>query len=595
MGSLDMFKHAALVSLAALIAQSASAASAPPALTTVAEQSGDRRTGRYEEVERLCPAFQQRWPNQVRCVEFGRTPEGRPMLALIASADGTLDADAARRAGRPVVLMQGGIHAGEIDGKDAGFRALRHMLEGTAAKGTLSSVTLVFVPVFNVDGHERFGRWNRPNQVGPEEMGWRTTSQNLNLNRDYAKADAPEMHAMLRLLNQWDPILYADLHVTDGAKFQHDVSYTAEPVLAGIEPIRRAGAAVLDELVKRQARHGSLPVDFYPSFLRDDDPSSGFAVGVAPKRFSTGYWASHNRIAVLLETHSWKDYPTRVRITYQTIVSLMEMAARDGKQWLAAAKAADEQAAKIGGTTVALSYTNTEHVRTIEFRGYEYTREPSAISGTLLTRYDDKRPQVWRIPLFDEVKPGITVVAPRAGYLVPASHARMVSEKLNLHGIEFRTLEQALGTVDVEVFRATQASPKPATFEGRSTFALQGEWSNEKRAVGAGALFVPIAQAKSQLVMTLLEPREPDSLASWGYFASAFERKEYMEGYVAEEVAEEMLRKDPALRREFERRLEDPAFARDPAARLEFFYRRHSSWDERFNLYPVFRTAATPQ
>jgi hypothetical protein len=95
--------------------------------------------------------------------------------------------------------------------------------------------------------------------------------------------------------------------------------------------------------------------------------------------------------------------------------------------------------------------------------------------------------------------------------------------------------------------------------------------------------------------MTLLEPREPDSLASWGYFASAFERKEYMEGYVAEEVAEEMLRKDPALRREFERRLEDPAFARDPAARLEFFYSRHSSWDERFNLYPVFRTAATPQ
>jgi hypothetical protein len=95
--------------------------------------------------------------------------------------------------------------------------------------------------------------------------------------------------------------------------------------------------------------------------------------------------------------------------------------------------------------------------------------------------------------------------------------------------------------------------------------------------------------------MTLLEPREPDSLASWGYFASAFEPKEYMEAYVAEEVGEEMLRKDPALRREFEQRLEDPEFARNPAARLEFFYRRHSSWDERLNLYPVFRTANSPQ
>lgn len=589
-----MFRHAAFASIALSIAQLTAAASAP-ALTTLADQSGDRRTGRYEEVERLCPAFQKRWPDQVCCIEFGRTPEGRPMLALIASADGTRDPQAARRAGRPVVFMQGGIHAGEIDGKDAGFRALRHMLEGTAAKGALNDVTLVFVPVLNVDGHERFGRWNRPNQVGPEEMGWRTTSQNLNLNRDYAKADAPETHALLRLLNQWDPILYADLHVTDGAKFEHDVSYTGEPVLVGIEPIRQAGAAVIDELVKRAAKHGSLPIDFYPALLRDDDPTSGFAVSVAPKRFSTGYWGSRNRIAVLVETHSWKDYPTRVRITYQTIVSLMEMAARDGKQWLAAAQAADEQAAKIGGTTVALSYTNTEHTRTIEFRGYEYQRVPSAISGALLTRYDDERPQIWRIPLFDEVKPSITVVAPRGGYLVPARHAQMVGEKLNLHGIEFRALERALGTVDVEVFRATKATPGSKTFEGRSTFALEGEWSNEQRDVIAGALFVPIAQAKSQLVMTLLEPREPDSLASWGYFAAAFEQKEYMEAYVAEEVGEQMLRKDAALRREFERRLEDPEFARNPAARLEFFYRRHSSWDERFNLYPVFRTDRSPE
>ena len=130
-----------------------------------------------------------------------------------------------------------------------------------------------------------------------------------------------------------------------------------------------------------------------------------------------------------------------------------------------------------------------------------------------------------------------------------------------------------------------------ATFEGRSAFSVTGDWAKEKRDVGAGALFVPIAQAKSELAMTLLEPRDPDSLVSWGYFATAFERKEYMEAYVAEEVAEEMLKKDPALRREFERRLEDPKFAADPNARLDFFYRRHSAWDERYNLYPVFRVA----
>ncbi len=589
-------KSSALAALiCSLIQVAAVAAPSNSSLRTVAEQSGNKRTGRYEEVERLCPAFQQQWPQQVRCFEFGRTPEGRPMLALAASADGTLDATAAHRAGRPVVLMQGGIHSGEIDGKDAGLLALRQMLEGSLAKDALKTATLVFVPVFNVDGHERFGRWNRPNQAGPEEMGWRVTSQNLNLNRDYVKAEAPEMQAMLRLLGEWDPILYVDLHVTDGAKFEHDISYSVTPTLAGREPIRRAAVAMRDELMKRATEKGSLPVDFYPSFLKDDDPTTGFAVSVGPKRFSQAYWASRNRLAVLVETHSWKDYPTRVRITHHTIISLMEMAARDGKQWLAAAQAADRESAGIGGSTVNLTYTNTPHFKTIEFRGYEYERVPSAVSGALLTRYNDKRPQIWRIPLRDEVQPAITVKAPRAGYLVPPSHARMVAEKLTLHGIEFRTVAQAQTASEVEVFRATKVATDSSTFEGRSSFAVEGDWASEKRDVAAGALFVPIAQPKSELAMTLLEPRDPDSLVSWGYFATAFERKEYMEAYVAEEVAEQMLKQDPALRREFERRLEDPKFAADPNARLDFFYRRHSSWDERYNLYPVFRVASEPR
>ena len=181
------------------------------------------------------------------------------------------------------------------------------------------------------------------------------------------------------------------------------------------------------------------------------------------KRFSTEYWAARNRIGVLVETHSWKDYPTRVRITRNSIIAMMEMAARDGRKWLQAAKTADEHSARVGGTNVALTYENTPHVRTIEFRGYEYTREPSAISGALLTRYNPKKPQIWRIPLFDEVRPAATVTAPRGGYIVPAAYAQIVGEKLALHGIEFRKL-RARAAVDAEVFRATKVtySPRPS-------------------------------------------------------------------------------------------------------------------------------------
>jgi hypothetical protein len=240
-----------------------------------------------------------------------------------------------------------------------------------------------------------------------------------------------------------------------------------------------------------------------------------------------------------------------------------------------------------------LAYENTPHVRTIEFRGYEYTREPSAVSGALLTRYNPKKPQIWRIPLADEVRPATTVAAPRGGYIVPAAYAQLVGDKLALHDIQSRKLSST-SAVDAEVFRATQVSLAPATFEGHAATKLEGQWTRERRTVPAGSLFVPIAQARSLLLMTLLEPKDPDSLVSWGFFSTAFEPKEYMEAYVAEEVAEQMLKSDPAVRREFDKRLEDPAFARDPAARLAFFYRRHASWDERLNLYPVYRVDAAP-
>jgi hypothetical protein len=582
-----------LVTLAAVACGRSSAPA--PALVTVAEQSGFVRTGRYVEVETLCAAFQKAWPAQVRCVEFGRSPENRPLLALVASGDGALDPEAARARARPVVLMQGGIHAGEIDGKDAGFLLLRQLLDGSVAGGLLSRVTFVFVPVFNVDGHERFGRWNRPNQTGPEEMGWRTTAQNLNLNRDYVKADAPEMRAMLRLLGEWDPILYADLHVTDGAQFEHDVSVTGGPTLVGDDELRKAGLGLRDELIARLAAQGSLPLDFYPDFVAQDDPASGFALSVSQARFSDGYWPLRNRLAILVETHSWKDYPTRVRVTRNAMIAMLELAAAHGAQWLAAARGADERAARVGGTSVALAYASTDHVQTIDFRGYAYTRQPSAISGGLATRYDATKPQVWHVPLRDEVRPSISVVAPRGGYIVPAAHASWVGEKLALHGIASRVLAPGDAPLDVEVFRATKAALAPATFEGHAMRSVEGEWTPERRGVPAGSLFVPIAQAKSHLVMTLLEPRGPDSLLSWGFFNAAFEPKEYMEPYVADALGVDMLKTDPHAREEFERRLrEDPAFAASPGARLDFFYRRHPSWDDRLNLYPVLRIDREP-
>ncbi|WP_395403453.1 hypothetical protein [Pseudoduganella sp. UC29_106] len=279
-----------------------------------------------------------------------------------------------------------------------------------------------------------------------------------------------------------------------------------------------------------------------------------------------------------------------MRITHNTIVSLLEQVAQHGAAWSKLAAEADARAVALADTP--LSYKTTDKVTTIQFGGYEYTRTPSDISGGLWTKYDESKPQVWTVPLRDEVVPDFVMKAPAGGYLVPAAQASIVEPKLKVHGIAYKVLASAPGKVDVEAFRAERTKLTPTSFEGHQMLTVDGVWKPEQREIGKGALFIPSAQPKSRLVMTMLEPQGADSLLAWGFFNNSFERKEYMEEYVAEEVAREQIAADPAVAAEFKARLaSDPEFAKNPRARLNFFARRHASWDERFNLYPLFRTA----
>jgi len=566
-------------------------------LLTVAEKTGFRKTGRTDEVARLCVSYAEAWPRDVRVLEFGHSAEGRPMLALLACRKNPQAV--------PLLMIQAGIHPGESDGKDAGFIALRELLSGGAAPGALEQMAVLFVPAFNVDGHERFRRWNRPNQNGPEETGWRTTGQNLNLNRDYTKADAPEMQAMLRLINAWDPLVYADLHVTDGANFEPDVSIQVEPINQGDPNLYESGRHLRDSLIDRLTAQGSLPLPFYPDLARVDDPASGFLLSVYSPRFSTGYPPARNRFAVLVETHSWKDYATRVRVTRNTIVGLVELVAEHGPAWRKTVERADVDAARLAGSHLPLDYSSgwrepgrvdvalsgaaTDEGTMIDFRGYAYTRHVSPISGAWVTTYDPKTAQIWRVPFRDHVRPSLFATVPHA-YIVPPAYAGVMAEKLALHGIHFKRLGHPVPNASVEAFMATTATFSHAPFEGRFRVALEGAWQSKALDLPSDSLIVPTSQPPARLIVALLEPQAPDSFAAWGFFNAHFEQKEQLEPYVAEQIARQMFDRDGELACEFNEKLAaDSTFATDAAARLEFFLRRHESWDERCNLYPIYR------
>ena len=402
------------------------------------------------------------------------------MLAIAASADGTLDPAAARAKRRPVILFQGGIHAGEIDGKDGGFWALRELLDGAMAPGALAAATAVFVPVFNVDGHERFRRNQRPNQRGPEEMGFRATAQNLNLNRDYMKAEAPEMRAMLGLLDAWDPVVQVDLHTTDGAKFQHDVAVIVEPSAphpGGLDTVARSLSGALQA---RLSALGHLPLPFYPAFREDDDPSSGISTEPGPPRFSQSYSAARNRIGVLVETHSWATHAERVRAVHDLLGALFERAASDAGSLHAAVERADAASARLAGVPFALTHRAGPVPRIFPFRGFAYEKRASEISGGTWTRYDESRPEIWRVPLFDRIQPDLIATAPGAGYVVPAAHAAWLADKLRLHGVRYQVLPEARPGFAVEAFRADTATFEQP-FEGRTRVKLQGAFRPERQ------------------------------------------------------------------------------------------------------------------
>ncbi len=552
------------------------------ALVTTGETSKWTRTGRYDEAVRLCHEFARAYDG-VRCIELARTLQDRPIVAL----------EVLRAPQKPTILIQAGIHAGEIEGKDAGFWFLRDLLDGNVAPGALAAVNVVFVPCINPDGHERFGPHNRPNQRGPEQMGFRTNAARHNLNRDFMKVETREIAAILKIFRDHDPLVFIDLHATDGAKFEHDIAVMVAPFASRADALDETAGEVSRQLQRRLTALGHLPLSFYPSFEVEDDPASGFALGEAPLRFSQAYVAARSRLAILVETHSWRTYSERARSTYHTLQALLERATTDAPRWHDAAERARSADQSLRGRNLDLVYENGPHVTEIEFRGYAYERVPSDISGATWTRYDETRPEIWRVPLRDEIVPKVTVRVPTEGYVIDGGYAAIVAPLLDHHGIAYRPL--AAGTrVEVETFRASKVE-RGSLFEGRTRMTLAGAWTRETRTLDRGAIFVSLRQSNVRMIVHLFDPAGPDSLAQWGFFATAFERKEYMESYVAEEVARMQLAKDPSLRGRFDAALAaDPELAASAARRLEWFYRRHPSWDERLDLLPVYRCDHVP-
>jgi murein tripeptide amidase MpaA len=572
---------------------------------TPAEIDNYRTTPDYattiEYLERIASAYS----GTVRIEDFGKTGEGRDLKIVVASRGGLFDPESIHAAGRAVLLVQNSIHAGEMDGKDACLALLRDLVQNRDRARLLDNVVLVFIPVYNIDGHERRSAYSRINQNGPDLAGWRANATNLNLNRDYMKADAPETRAFLQMFHRWMPDFFVDNHVTDGADFQYDVTFALDttpdvfPATAGW--IRES---VNPELVHQVNATGHLAFPG-PVFLKDDsDPSRGLASHDNPPRFSTGLMILENRPGLLVELHMLKDYKTRVAGNYEILRSLMEIMNRDSAALIAMNREADEAAAQLGSEPARraqfpLCLEGSGETLQVEFRGFEFTRARSEISGAMSIRYG---PAPWNVTLPMEMGGRVAIsVTPPAGYIVPPQWTQVI-DVLAVHGVTFgRTTEAWTGKV--ERYRCSGMRWPEKPFEGRFPILRGG---NVERKIGefgrctvstetltypGGSAVVPLNQRLSKVAIHWLEPAAPDSALRWGFFHPIFEQKESGEAYVLERLAQEELAKSYSLRGDFEHRVRtDSRFASDPSARLGFFYDRSPWWQaQKIGEYPVGR------
>ncbi|UOR04935.1 M14 family metallopeptidase [Hymenobacter aerilatus] len=541
--------------------------------STPAEAANFQTTPRYAEVrswlERLDAASLL-----LTLHTFGRTGEGRDLLYVRASKGG---------AAKPVVLVQAGIHSGEIDGKDAGLMLLRDI----ALRGKdklLDQVDLVFVPIYNIDGHEQMSPWNFPHLRGPAEKGRDANARNIDLNRDYGKLDAPESRAMIGLLRQLDPILYIDCHVSEGFDMQYDVTFTyagwgtyARHRATADWLEGRFGPAVMQALTKA----GHTPI-IYPSPIDTREPTKGIRYSPEGPRYSTGYGDFISVPTVLVENHMLKPYRQRVLGTYVLLEAALKIAAADAER-IAAAKAKD----RASRPTELLTRWKPapQPIGWIDkFKGVAFEWYQSPASGRQEQRWLGQ-PITFRMPIIGQ-QPTQTVQLPKAWW-VPAAQMEVL-DRLRLHGIAFETLT-APRTLQLDQVRLVDPKLLQPS-EGRVPITATFVHGQQEQVMPAGSVRVPADQPNGLLAAALLEPESQDSFLAWGFFPEMLAPAPNTDAFVLAALGERLLATNPKLKAEFEAKLQaEPAFAADPDARLTWLY-AHAGPGHPYPLrYPILR------
>lgn len=500
----------------------AQAGGAPgPSITP--ERTGYRETSRYADVVAFMEAVDRASP-RIHLTTFGYTMEGRALPLAVAGDVRDASPEAVRASGKTVVYLQGNIHAGEVEGKEALQQLLRE-IAGGGHGAWADSLVLLVAPIFNADGNERVRLDNRPHQHGPVAgMGTRANAQDLNINRDFSKLDTPEARALAALVAAYDPHVLVDLHTTNGTYHAYRLTY-APPLHPNTDPalvsvLRNEWLPAVTRRVKRERDwdfwyYGNVPSPESPWAAARGAERGWYTFDHRP-RFSNNYWGLRNRFGILSETYSYLPFEERIDVARGFVAATVDWAAANATRIRRLTAEADRRA--VAGQALALT-ARPRRGGPVEILMGAVAEERNPFSGdVMLRRLDLRRPE--RMADFSTFEPAATERAP-AAYLVPPELGDAL-DRLRAHGVRMEPV--AAGTrVRAEAFRIDSAWKAPQPFEGRSERRLHGAWTSAERELPAGWVRVTTAQPLGRLAFTLLEPRSDDGFAAWGLLDAALE------------------------------------------------------------------------
>lgn len=526
----------------------------------------------------------------IRVESFGHSTEGRPLTAVFVhevddEASGWDD-----RGSKPIILINAGIHSGEICGNDALQLLLREIARGNEPE-IAKHLRLILIPIFNVDGHVRNSPYNRFAQNGPADgFGARRNALRLDLNRDFAKLETPECRALVRLGAQYQPHIFVDLHTNDGFDYQYELLFGigVDPTLPGNRGALVSGG-LTPFIVSSMGADGFLshPIG-WP--LDELDLTQGIATYGISNRLGTGAFEGRQSISVLSEAHPYITYERRVKATLSLLHAILDYAVNSRTELVetveSARAAAVEWAREPGVHEIALGCSEDRSSSSeIDWLGRPFDVVTSPVTGRRYARYRQEK-MLYRIPFYDSLVPDRTASMPR-GYLIEPAWGHVV-ETLHRHGIEAETLRAPFRS-EVDVYRVKTVRFDEKPYQGHHLVAeIEFDRSMESRDFSPGAYWIPLDQPGGITAMHLLEAESPDALLRWNAFDTIFERGIILEDWALEENALRLLA-DPGIRVEYEAALEDSGFANDPDARLEFFFQKTPYVEDGQNLYPVYR------